>query len=388
MMHSIEYGNAAGVNNNSDDSTNDLFSPSHGRRTSLHQSTPEGKRNNDERLPRLQDTSWIGAKVSPINSYEDDEEEEDFVNVTAKYHKALNESSFLGANESTSLLLGNNTVQQNNTGPKWSLHPLWDPEQDPVLLEQKKLVKKSSTYRLGLLIVGTTGCFLSVVCLHDLYLWYISFRTGTETKYSLTWKLPWLSPSTGTLIRFGAFYPQRMIEQGQYWRILSSWFVSTSIMEWALIAGAWRYASSHQPLTDIIIWPLFFMCAATGQLWMAAFHLEGISGVAGWGTCGVLCAVGVSRPDRRFALFMLAIALVMLHLLQPTSSVYGAIGASFFGWSFYSVGLTSTLPQQHNKDESKEEKEMNLIAALIVITLWVLPILYVLWMNGRKHETN
>ena len=59
------------------------------------------------------------------------------------------------------------------------------------------------------------------------------------------------------------------------------------------------------------------------------FRLDGgggVSGCASWGTCGVLCAIGVSQPHRRFILFLTAIALVLLDLAQPYSSAFGALG--------------------------------------------------------------
>jgi hypothetical protein len=386
MMHSIEYGNH-NDNDSSDTSTTDMFSPAHGRRTSLHPTTPDHSAQKDERLPRLQDTSWIGARVSPIPSYDEDEEND---YVTARYRKALNESSaaFLtGATESTSLLR-NVTTTSGNKSKKWSLHPLWDPKQDPILIEQKRIAKTSPTYRLGMLVVCSTGIFLAIVGLHDAYLWYLSFRKGIEPGYSLTWRWPWLSPSSRTLLRFGAFCPQRLVVQqgqGEYWRIVTSWFASTSLVEWLLTAWGWwcvQYIS-----TGIIIWPLYILCCVTGQLWMAAFHFNGISGCASWGTSGVLCAIGVARPDRRFVLFLSAIASVVLSLLEPTSSVYGAIGSIFFGWSFNSVGLTlyGSSAAEHNKDDDHGKKsELNMFAAIVVVGLWVLPILYVLYMNGDR----
>lgn len=381
MMHSVEYGNHHD-NYSSDASTADIFSPADGRRTSLHPATPDHSAAKDEMLPRLQDTSWIGARVSPIPSYDDDEEND---HVTARYRKALNDSSsaFMGATESTSLL---RNFTKANKNKNWSLHPLWDPQQDPLLIEQKRMARASPTYRLGMLVVCSTAIFLAIVGLHDGYLRYLSFRQGVELKYALAWRWPWLSPTNRTLLRFGAFYPQYLVQQGDYWRIVTSWFATTSLVEWLLTAWGWwcvQYIS-----TGMIIWPLYILCCATGQLWMAAFHFQGISGCASWGTSGVLCAIGVARPDRRFVLFLSAIASVLLSLLEPASSVYGAIGAIFFGWSFNSVGLTLHGPSgaDHNKDDDHGKKsELNLFAAVVVVGLWVLPILYVLYMNGDRE---
>ena len=102
----------------SSSSSDGLFSPTYGRRSSLANDlltpTPEQlpqqrQRNNQQTtgdddddddddgttpLPRLKDTSWIGARVSPIpqtNDYDDDDEEDDDedIAIMAPYHKAL-----------------------------------------------------------------------------------------------------------------------------------------------------------------------------------------------------------------------------------------------------------------------------------------------------------
>lgn len=368
MMHSFNNGNNHGYE--SSDNSSAFFSPARGRRASLHQATPEG---NDDSLPRLQDTSWLGANVSAIQSDDDDDEENDLT--IAPYHKALNESSFVGATESTSLLGGGRKGQN-----RWNLHPLWD-NQDPFALEQKRIGhRKSSVYRLGLLVVAISGILLAVIGLHDFYLWYLSVRQARELVFSVAWGIPWLSPSDRTLLRFGGFCPLRFVE-GEYFRVVTSWFLSSSVIEWALTAWGWWYVK-YLPVE--MVWPLYVMSCATGQLWMAAFDLEGVSGSTSWGTSGILCAIGVSRPERRFILFSFTICLVVINLLEPNSSVYGAIGASFFGWSFAGGGFTNTLSPRHKDHAGSKNQNFNFFAALAVITLWLLPILFVLLSNDRS----
>ena len=371
MMQSFN-GNHSENNESSDNSS--FFSPSRGRRVSLHPATPDA---NDDSLPRLHDSSWIGAKVSPIQSYEDDEDDEENELTISRYYKALNDSLFAGgaASESTSLLGGTN--RQN----RWNIHPLWD-NQDPFALEQTRL--KSPTYKMGIFVMTTSGILLAVIGLHDAYLWYLSFRRGTELKYSVAWALPWFLPSNRTLLRFGGFSPLHLVQQGQYWRIITSWFLSTSLVEWILTGWSWWYVQ-YLPLR--MVSTLYFMCCITGQLWMAAFDLQGVSGTTSWGTAGILCTIGVLRPDRRHLLFSFAISLVIINLFQAPRSVYGAIGASFFGWSFAGVGLTNNLSSPRHKDDaSKQQKEFNVFAAVVLIALWFLPILFVLWSNGKRNN--
>jgi hypothetical protein len=139
----------------------------------------------------------------------------------------------------------------------------------------------------------------------------------------------------------------------------------------------------------------------------------GVSGCSGWGTAGVLCAMGVLSPDRRFGLFVLAIAMVLVGLVDAwsyssaTGSVFGVIGASFFGWSWCGMWLTSavtasmaTLPSANQQshpihdgnfyDSNKHHDGVrrtnqhsnnhwgfwNVISAFVVVNLWLLPILY------------
>ena len=96
----------------SSSSSDGLFSPTYGRRSSLAndlltptpEQLPQQRQQNQPAedddddgttpLPRLKDTSWIGARVSPIpqtNDYDDDDEEDDDedIAIMAPYHKAL-----------------------------------------------------------------------------------------------------------------------------------------------------------------------------------------------------------------------------------------------------------------------------------------------------------
>jgi hypothetical protein len=370
MMHSIHTDD-----DSSDTSSNGLFSPVRGRRTSLHHSsTPE-----QDSLPRLQDTSWIGARVSPIPSLDEDEEANDLV--TAPYRKALKTNLVVGERSS---LLG----QQGSS----TLHPLWGggPSHPRQHQQQTKSRKSKKSSPFASLVVGISGIYLGCIALHDAYLWYLSYRRGVEPKYPLAWYLPWLSPSARILMRFGAFSPARFAE-GQYWRPITSLAMSTSVAEWLLMIWAWWWELRriHNHSGSQHVW-LYLISAATGQLWMAAFHSNGISGCASWGTCGVLCAMGVSRPDRRFVLFLTAIALVIINLLQPTSSSFGAIGASFFGWSLYGVGLPPAVTLLEDNGGGKCKRQpwgcLNWLAAVVVVKLWLIPIFFILWNRRRATQ--
>jgi hypothetical protein len=96
--------------------------------------------------------------------------------------------------------------------------------------------------------------------------------------------------------------------------------------------------------------------------------------------------MGVSRPDRRFVLFLTAIVLLLLNVLQPTSSVFGAIGASFFGWSFYGVGGLGSEAVPLKDGAKKKRTCLNWLAIVVVVKLWLIPILVILWKKRRANQ--
>mmetsp|Transcript_7271 Transcript_7271/g.10401 ORF Transcript_7271/g.10401 Transcript_7271/m.10401 type:complete len:263 (+) Transcript_7271:3-791(+) len=81
---------------------------------------------------------------------------------------------------------------------------------------------------------------------------------------------------------------------------------------------------SHHPDSHLSTQPIFF---------------HSPSACASWGTCGVLTAVGNTKPEKhRFPLFLVAILFVILNLFQNTNSTLGTIGAAFFGWAYAGLG--------------------------------------------------
>lgn len=257
----------------------------------------------------------------------------------------------------------------------------------------------SQSYYRYIPLVLTTTVFLSLVALHDAFLGYLAWRRGVATTYPLAWSWPWLNPSTRSLLRFGAYYYNNYESSssssdggvgGEWWRLVSaSLWVTTSVTEWVLLLVAWTWgihgdtATSswygclpdwmqpkkfhQQSLTFTTTttrtpwqsqWPVVYVLSVgTGIMWMMAFgsttnvnsngdtRVVVAIGCTGWGTAGVLCAKGMQWPQRRFELFVLAIGLVLLNALgQPSSqaAVWGAIGATFFGWAYASIFVAAT----------------------------------------------
>ena len=523
MLHTVDSSE-----NSSDN--DDLFSPVLGRVASkfdLLTPTPDsGKHGNLEdtsppdTLPRLHNTSWIGARVSPVPPDNEEDDDDEDIAIMAPYHKALQQASFVGmgsnsnttANEQTTLLgrkIEKSTINArrstSNNASNHSAFQSMNPSGGyPQQLEETTKNGNSTPYLYNheydhngklkdhatqqskwawlccpwrssstpqrqsfsncyWFLPFTTAVFLSLVGLHDVFLKYISWRRGTATTYSLMWTVPWLGPSTRSMLRFGAYCPSKIVtglysEQQQairissdWWRILTSGlWVTSSLSEWAVLYACWCWAISacdknnsrktaatvtpvsaaQDPYwnnydwdnnrfsymatsqdkssdTMLLSWPIVYILSTlTGQLWMMAFdyweysyeaelgYVVTISGCTSWGTAGVLCAKGMQYPNQRLELFCLAIALVLLNLL-PNASIFGAIGACFFGWAFAgiwgrsdassygkkNVGSASVWQNQFLADSPAVRTYRgwtvwNGLSATIALSLWIVPIVY------------
>lgn len=431
-------------NNDSSSASSDFFSPIsisffQQRSSSTNNNNNNGNNSAERRLPPLHDSSWIGARLSPICSFDregddddddgsDDEEEDAHSTGTIRQddeqrrHKALHDTleaaPFLvvnhrdhhhAATERTSLLLGRNSsseMQQQRGNSKNNLsmiHPLW---RSPRLQPQENDsstgkyfffwgrrnaaatataygTASSNVLTLGNFLVTVSGLNLFAMGIYDVYEWYLlhSLDDGGDDDDvpSSAWSLPWLVPPRDTLLLFGALSPDRnSIGEGGGWRtnnyatyytgIFSSLLVSTSVVEWLLIAGAWRvlYLSSLskqkrnrgnssaareaaqaeaavvQPPAWYELGVIYLASAFTGQLWMWTYDTTEnlLLGCVAWGTCGVLTAAGMARPLHRFELFGVATMLLLLSLfLRPYASVFGSTGSAFFGWALGACGL-------------------------------------------------
>ena len=230
-------------------------------------------------------------------------------------------------------------------------------------------------FHWGTVVWVLSGAHLLSMAIHDFYFWYLSYRQGIEIDVE-RWSLPWLSPSTVVLQRFGAFLPYRAIVYGQWWRMLTSVFMSTSVMEWLLVIWSWRALrwGGARPTRKWCY--VYLLSVFTGQIWMMAFDLSGVAGAAAWGSSGVICAAGGAKPRQRFLLFMTAIAMVVVSLLEPTNSVMGTIGGSFFGWAYYGLGWSRVVSKM-DKGTVKPKGMTRLLSGLALLKLWVVPLLFV-----------
>ena len=322
-----------------------------------------------ETLPANKDSSWIGARMSPV-AFDDDDVENEDREVIAPYHKALNESIDSSFSNERTALLGRRFRTRSKP------HPVWGNEEDLLSGDIKTATKGSHAsknsspgYSWDIILCALSGLHLGCMALHDLYVWYLGYRSTHQMNKDLSWRLPWMSPSTSTLQRFGALIPMKVV-QGQPWRIISSIFMCTSLVEYVLMCWAWytlRVGGSH-PTSRWV--GLYFMSTVTGQLWTIAWDPFGVSGGAVWGTCGVLCAAGAAKPTSRFVLLVISTALFFVSSIGGTSSAMGAIGSSAFGWGYYGMGrdAMSALPPS---------RLIRRLSGIILVCLWMVPLLWI-----------
>ena len=488
---------------------NRVFSP-FPRKNNTRSNTSFSAEDGSNTLPKLHNSSWLGADMSPIRKETENNKTKNDQDaaVAASFGLGLTERSnsstpseslFLGANEDTNELskgqapkvdMQSTATTNNNQNPsafqKVKFYPRKmpfarttlpffgharpnadsqntdDPQQRPrrrkllnptqpkfwnfwaalvtspreidptynTMYASSRAKRKSSHF-----VLGVTAFVLFCIGIHDTFSGYLSMRRGEASSYSLTWSFPWFGPSSQSLLLFGAFSPELILKASffDYWRVFSSMLIPISVFEWLLLMWVWtRYLPSSlfvQPRNTSLhlSWPLIYVLSAwTGQLWMTAFHYEtlrmylgqqqqngngyddlslpALSGCAGWATAGVLCAVGIQAPNRRFPCFLSVIGLVLLHQFQSTGSVIGCAAAAFFGWAYSGI-WSQNFPEEYSKQWQREmlhreytyqfdvlQERRNFVnetphrwtvwhvlAAMIVFLLWFAPIIFLLY---------
>jgi hypothetical protein len=311
-------------------------------------------------------SSWIGARMSPIAF---DEEEEDDRLLTAPYHQALRESienSFM-LNERSALLVNK------------QIHPLWDEPPPRVQIKErqrKDLLLLKSCCDWGTLVCATAAIHLACIALHDCYLVYISYRLGYDISVE-RWSLLWLSPSKAVLSRFGAFVPYRLLMNREWWRMLTSALTCSSVVELMSVVGAWGVMRMGGTTATCMCCWIYLLSVLTGQIWMMAWDTSGISGCAAWGTCGVLSASSGAKPRQRIMLLVASTVLSVLALLEPHNSYFGTIGATLFGWAFYGVGWSRVVSKKDRDAVAAPTGLARFFCGVIVLSLWIVPLLWI-----------
>jgi hypothetical protein len=492
MMFTTSYHSTS--SSSASDPSSDFFSP-----ISIaffqKQKQRNGTSSSHEKLPLSHDSSWIGARLSPIASFdregiaEEEEEDEEndneandnhehspltslplHVHPNASYHQYAN-NAFLGIKETTRLLPSqshiytHNATQQppSNNIPSFrnsKIHPLWN---SPRMMHNHHYTNNSNhknTWRIlscysgkyhsmgiwGDLVCILSGANLVAMAIYDIGSVYHGWNKGEEeaisdsssssSEHSHAWRLPMLIPSASTLASFGAWDVQSMMNNNSYsnsysaqddskiatalfsvWgsgyrSIATSWIISTSFVEWLLLLGIWHVWSKAESISQSTfpkpkpqaqprptqsiqgehsspssarlslsrwyeIVGIYIVCAGTGQVWTWVYDGDAVTvtGCAGWGTLGVLCATGMVRPAFRFEYYVLACFLLCASLVQrPYDSVVGATAAAFLGWSLgTAMGSTTTRVASINPNELLKETKLTSFlgtgASVVIVSL-------------------
>jgi multisubunit Na+/H+ antiporter MnhG subunit len=353
-----------------------------------------------ERLPPLHDTSWIGARLSPIRSFDNDESivsspensvERRNVKTALRYQEPVYSSAVGGggeySHENTRLLRPTTTT----AGPGVTFHPRYT---------ESHASSKSPSFGIlsipegtGLVICLLSAFQLAVMIIYSL--WVSSSSWGddesTTTFRSIILVLgTWLwRPDRAILLKWGALYSSAL-KNKEYWRLGGSIVMSTTAGEWLMVWITWTLVGKFQKSSRLTklsarqLWVVYLSSALTGQLWMLAWEDElydnsstTCAGVLSWGTCGVLCAAGLAQPHRRFFYFMLAILLTVGAFLQrPYNSIWGILGGAYFGWALGASGLIA--PERIRPvDLTNAQRLHQWRSATAAIFMWVLPVLWI-----------
>lgn len=291
------------------------------------------------------DHTWIGARLSPIQSFDKEMDEERATERTRLVHSKI--------------------------------HPLWNSP------KPKQFGFQPKPLRFGTLLVIFSGLHLLAMGIYDVYRSYWELRRGSTANAMLhLWTLPYLIPPDSTLYIFGMLNPTTKSLVRRLLTTPVSCGTTTSVVAYFWLVASWRllYISSRQirrkrdtprrpPPAPWHEFTLIYICSVlAGHLWLAVDQQVQYVGAATWGTSGVLCAAGMARPSHRFELFCLAaVALIGAALVRPYDSCYGSLGGALMGWA---LGATGVL-------EVQTSKLISLLGTAAAVAILVAPVLVV-----------
>ena len=324
----------------------------------------------------LRPVDWIGARLSPIGSFDNEpnHDDDDDNHEDALHHLALHETlqSAPFVSERTSLLMGQRQQQQNSKQSQYhvygqsyqqqqqqqhhaDIHPMWDGGKSQLGKRQRRTHERADVLcgvriSWGLLVSSLSSCLWLAMAMFDLarQMHQASWNDMSTASSSSSWHVSWMRPSETSLVALGAFVPE-LVQNGDYWRLVSSAFMCTSMWELLLIMVAWRLVFLAATNSRWYRWSgLYWTAVMTGQLWTLAWdNATGVvCGCASWGTVAVLCSVGIRCPERRFVLFLLAAVIMsMAYVAHPFGSIYGMVGSAFCGWGMASSEMPLQTPK-------------------------------------------
>ncbi|GKY90948.1 hypothetical protein MPSEU_000067600 [Mayamaea pseudoterrestris] len=346
--------------------------------------------------------SWIGVRLSPINSFDNEPHHDDDPDEThhLALHETLNAAPFV--TERTSLLMGRHAQQYQHDSHDYynsntqsyqqqqtyqangAIHPMWNNNSRKRIRTRVQAdVLCGVRIPWGLIVCSVAGTYWLVMMLMDVLLLHHSVLNGSlQWNNTNDWSIPWLHPSQSTLVSCGALVPE-LVKRGSYWRVFTSSFMCTSLLELLWMMMAWRLIFLAATGLRWYRWSgLYATAVLTGQLWVMAFDDKTgvVCGCASWGTAAVLCAVGVRSPRRRFVTFVTAaVGLYMSYMMHPFGSIFGMVGGAFCGWGMASSDASvETLKAGRRIEDVNAASSLSVWASRGLTVAWtVAPVLVI-----------
>jgi hypothetical protein len=390
----IGRGGAQHHNESSSGGSSDFFSPvsinffRRVRSEPCHQSKPPQQ---SER------TSWIGARLSPIQSFDNDcyepshTAENTNMNHICDIERRHSSSSSLEdapfVTERTNLLFGQRIGkrQRRNTTATtpYRLHPLWkhnetndnynytSPDRNEPPSPSNIVLALNSRSPFPIFLCWASGLHLLSMGIYD-----ISHILGLVADPTLSaerhlWSLPALTPPDETLLAFGCF------DRSAYLRIslgrwllqmLTSTVICTSVVDWLLLCVSWNMiamalrsnisakasigTTKKQSLSTYLMSSngtigIFAASVFIGLVWTNTYERTMEStplGLATVGTAGVLGNLGSRDISQRYQLYCMNVIWLLLSLVTPDHSVFAMAGSIALGSALGFTTETKTFP--------------------------------------------
>jgi hypothetical protein len=398
-------GGSGGTNESSSGGSSDFFSPvsiNFFRRAVHGAGEPTTSTMTTQQQQRTLNTSWIGARLSPIQSFDNDccepnhptaadrGGDNDIERPARRHASTLDDAPFV--TERTNLLFGQrfgNNQRRNATTP-YRLHPLWKHHDGRNHNNNKNASSPhnssastaspehdhTTVYRRSpfpIFLCWVSGLHLLAMGVYDLshILGLVSTTTTSAERH--LWSLPALTPPEETLLAFGCYdrsaYSQTSLGRWLL-QMLTCTVICTSVVDWLLLCVSWnmiamalRHSSGEssstktlpgtttnpQSLSAFLVssngtFGIFIASVLIGLVWANTYDATRDPtplGLATVGTAGVLGNIGSRDISQRYPLYCVNAIWLTLALVVPDHSVFAMAGSIALGSALGFTSLTT-----------------------------------------------
>jgi hypothetical protein len=374
-----------GTNESSSGGSSDFFSPISINFFRRGHSEPSSSQTTTQ---RTLNTSWIGARLSPIQSFDNDCCEPNHptdrsgggrcgggADIERRQQSSLDDAPFV--TERTNLLfgqrLGKNQRRSAATAP-YRLHPLWKHNNDgrdnsngaPSVSTSPSLHDHTSVHHRSpfpIFLCWVSGLHLLTMGIYD----PAASNTSSSSAEQHLWSLPALTPPDETLFAFGCYdrSAYSKISLGRWLlQMLTSTVICTSVVDWLLLCVSWNMiamalrgikaspgttTAKSSSLSAFLLsshgtFGIFVASVLIGLVWANAFDATRDAtplGLATAGTAGVLGNIGSRDIAQRYPLYCMNAIWLTLALVLPDHSVFAMAGSIALGSALGFMTLTT-----------------------------------------------